>query len=432
MHRARAIPSLLLLAPLCAVAQGEGPRLELEGLEDPAKAAAPAEATRPPAEVFTERLAPTATLSERAAAILDRTTLGGYAEHDFILPKHGGSTFRNHRYVLFVYSHISERISTATEIEFEFAGSPLKRDGVLGPGEVLLEFSVVDFEILEWLVFRAGVVLVPVSAYNLRHDAPAQELPERPIAYTTVVPTTWFESGAGFLGTVALGESLRLSYELYAVNGLDAKILDGQGLRGARGSHLEDNNHDKALVGRVAISPRLGMEAGLAGYSGAYDLEGRRVNLVNADFFWRLGRFDVTAEAVRVFIDPGYVQGFDSSSPANTRSRVPTGMSGFYGQANCRFRIEPLFRALPDEWREGHFTASLRYEEKDTDLSFVTSGDAARLTLGLNFRPIPPFVLKNSFHWEKTGAAGLQPHVWTAHFWAENEWEYIASAAFLF
>ncbi|WP_375765202.1 hypothetical protein NR798_26150 [Archangium gephyra] len=418
--------------------QDEGPKLDLEGLEDPAgtgtavpvpNAETPGQAGQ---ETFTERLQPTTTLAQRAAAILDRTTLGGYAEHDFILPQQGVSTFRNHRYVLFVYSHISERVSTATEIEFEFAGSPLKRDGILGAGEVLLEFSVVDLMLTDWATFRAGVILVPVGAYNLRHDAPAQELPERPIAYTTVVPTTWFESGAGFLGGFDLGRDWRLSYEVYAVNGLDAKILDGQGFRAARGSHLEDNNDDKALTGRVSVSPFLGLEAGLSGYTGAYDLEGRRVNMVNADVFWRLGALDLTGEVVRAFIDPGYVQGFPNNSTANTRDRVPTGMFGFYGQANYRFRIEPFFRLLPDEWKEGHFTASLRYEEKDTDTEFITAGDVARLTLGLNFRPLPPYVLKTSYFWEKSGGDGVQPHAWSGDFWKDGHWTFLASVAYLF
>jgi hypothetical protein len=453
---------LLLLAPLSGLAQDEGsapprpaedaprapeeerptqeegPRLDLEGLEDPAGTAPTTPGAHPEGhdqaaqETFVERLKPTTTLAQRAAAILDRTTLGGYAEHDFILPESGASTFRNHRYVLFVYSHISERVSTATEIEFEFAGSPLKRDGQLGAGEVLLEFSVVDLMLADWATFRAGVILVPVGSYNLRHDAPAQELPERPIAYTTIVPTTWFESGAGFLGNFDLGRDWRLNYEVYAVNGLDAKILDGQGFRAARGSHLEDNNADKALTGRVSVSPFLGLEAGLSGYTGAYDLEGRRANLVNADLFWRLGSLDLTGEVVRAFIDPGYVQGFPGNSPVNTRDRVPTGMFGFYGQANYRFRIEPFFRLLPEEWREGHFTASLRYEEKDTDMEFVTAGDVARLTAGLNFRPLPPYVLKTSFHWEKSGGDGMAPHVWTGDFWEHGHWEFIASVAYLF
>ena len=294
------------------------------------------------------------------------------------------------------------------------------------------KFSVVDLMLTEWLTFRAGIILVPMGSYNLRHDAPAQELPERPIAYTSVVPTTWYESGAGFLGTVNLSRDVRLSYEAYAINGLDAKILDGQGFLGARGSHIEDNNSDKGLVARVSVSPTLGLEAAVSGYTGAYDLEHRRVNMVNADLFWRKGALDFTGEVVRAFIDPGFVQGFPDGSPANTRDRVPTGMFGFYAQTNYRLHPEPFFRLLPEEWHDGHFTATLRYEEKDTDTEFVTAGDVARLTLGLNFRPLPPYVLKTSAYWEKSGGDGLSPHLWTRDFWNAGHLSFIASVAYLF
>ncbi|AKU91087.1 hypothetical protein [Vulgatibacter incomptus] len=410
----------------------EGPRLELDGLEEaaPATAAAPLHA---PAESFSVRLDPGITLSDRAAAIIDRTTIGGYGEHDFVVPQQGTTTFVAHRYVVFIYSRISERISTATEVEFEFAGSPLKRDGVLSFGEVLLEFSVVDVMLTDWMTFRAGVILVPFGAYNLRHDAPAQELPERPIAYTTVVPTTWFESGAGFLGQFGLGEHSRLTYEIYAINGLDAKILDGQGFRAARGSNLEDNNNDKAIVGRVAYSPWLGLELGFSGYTGAYDRINNRVNMVNGDMFWRLGSLDLHGEAVWAFIDPGFVQGFRDGSPANTRDRVPTRMRGYYGQADYHFRIEPFFELLPEEWHDGYFTASVRYEEKDTDMEFVTAaGDAAKLTVGLNIRPVPAYALKQAFSLEQNGASGVQPHLWSSRFFPDSNWQYIASVAYLF
>ena len=80
------------------------------------------------------------------------------------------------------------------------------------------------------------------SAFNLRHDAPTRDLVDRPIALTTILPTTWFESGAGFHGKIPIGDTHRVGYELYLVNGLDARIFDGFGLRAARGSHFEDNN----------------------------------------------------------------------------------------------------------------------------------------------------------------------------------------------
>jgi hypothetical protein len=108
-------------------------------------------------------------------------------------------------------------------------------------------------------------------------------------------------------------------------------------------------------------------------------------------------------------------------------------MRGYYGQADYRFRIEPFFELMPSEWKNGHFTASLRYEEKDTDEAFVTAiGDEARLTVGLNFRPLPPYVLQTSFAWFQTGASGTQPHLWSGKFLPEGAWIFDAAVAYLF
>jgi len=371
-------------------------------------------------------------------SLADRTTIAGYGQHELMAGEDEVVQFRAHRFVLFVRSQIARRISTATEIEWEFAGSPMKKDGELGTGEVLLEYAVADFELTPWLVLRAGVILMPVSAFNLHHDAPSRELVDRPIAYTTVVPTTWFESGAGFHGRVPLGASQRLSYELYAVNGLDARIYDGFGLRPARGSHFEDNNADKGLTGRLVYSPTLGLEVGLSGYTGAYDLSGRRVNLGNLDLRWKIGDLDLLGEAVRVFVDPGFVEGFSPSSAANTRDAVPEGMWGFFGQANLPFTIPPLWALFPADLKRSTLTAVVRYEGKDTDVDRISAaGDRRRLTLGLNFRPVRAFVIKTDHQLETAGVdGGKEPaEVASGAFWSGGRrarYRFMSSVAYLF
>jgi hypothetical protein len=376
---------------------------------------------------------------DRTAVANSRVTLGGYGEHEFIVRKGQNSRFRNHRYVLFVHGQISERVSTSTEIEFEFAGSPLKRDGTLGPGEVLLEYSVIDFKVADWLIFRGGVILVPMGHYNINHDAPAQELAERPIAYTTVVPTTWFESGAGVLGRIALPADQTLSYELYVINGLDARIFDGFGMRAARGSHFEDNNNDKGVVARVAYNPILNLEIGLSGYTGAYDRRQNRVNMGNLDLMVKIGRLKLLGEAVYAKIDPGFVEGFSASSPANTRDPVPTGMWGYYGQASYTIPVGDAF-GMPQDLRDAAFNLTVRYEGKNTDVDHYTSqGDLRRLTAGINFRPISQFVVKSDFHWNSKGTDLKKdaPEAWQKQFWKGRGWGfapdgYIASVAYLF
>lgn len=425
-----------------------GPVLQLEGLPqehagDASAAPASHDATQAhdaaheitTKERFEKRLDKTTTLTERARAIVNRTTIGGYGEHAFVTGNGEVSRFINNRYVVFVYSNITDRISTATEIEFEFGGSPMKKGGVLGVGEALLEFSVVDFRVMDWLVMRAGIVLVPMGSLNLRHDSPTQDLTDRPIAYTTIVPSTWFESGAGFYGTVPIGEVQRITYEVYVVNGLDSRIADGTGFRGARGSHFEDNNQDKAVVGRLAWSPQLGLELGASGYTGAYDKSKNRANMVNLDLTWRQGAFELLAEAVYAHLDAGYVQGFDASSPANTRDAVPTDMLGFYVQGNYHFQIPFLWRMLPDDLQQGTFTAVARYEGKDTDMHHVTAvGDARRLTIGLNYRPTEPYVLKTDFQFNTVGVNGgaRAAELWDGRFWTGATFRFLTSVAFLF
>lgn len=416
----------------------DGPILDIEGaelVENTPRAARPQTSTVAEGRPEVDRTDVFASLTDKVTGIIDRTTLGGYGEHWFEAGDNRVARFRAHRYILFVYSQISDRISTATEIEFEFAGSPNKRDGILGFGEVLLEFSVVDFTITDWLILRAGVILIPVGAFNVRHDAPTRDLTTRPIAYTTIVPSTWFESGAGLLGTFEIGDTQSLSYELYAVNGFDARIFDGFGLRAARGSHFEDNNHDKALVGRLGYSPFLGLEIGLSGYTGAYDRQQNRVNMANVDLTWRLGKLEVLGEAVYVAIDEGFVEGFSDGSAANTRDAVPEGMFGFYLQGNYHFGIPGLWEMLPDWLAQATMTGVIRYEGKDTNVNIGSRiGDQRRLSLGLNFRPIEPYVIKTEFQFDAFGVdqGKSAPEVFQPRFWEDVSIGFVSSIAYLF
>jgi hypothetical protein len=336
--------------------------------------------------------------------IRDRSVvLGGYVETEY----HDGfddqpSYFDQHRMVLYLYAQPHQRVRFATEIEWEHGGVPRKRNGELGVGEVLLEFATLDFEIARWWQARAGILLVPIGAYNVLHDAPTQDITTRPLVSTYVAPSTWYESGAGFFGELEPGGTL-LSYEAYAINGLDTKLYDGLGARAARGSLAEDNNQNKAAVGRVEWQPLTGLKVGLSGYHGAYDPGGTRyVDMGAWDLAARLGPVEVQGEGVRAWIDPGFDEGWANA----TRNPVPEGMGGVYGQLNAHLRLAPLNAALPADLADLHFTGVLRYEEVDTDRAVVSDGDRIRTIVGLNIRPIEALVFKNELLLDTDGASG--------------------------
>jgi hypothetical protein len=371
-------------------------------------------------------------LIDRVRGMTSQINLGGYGE--FVFHKYPGqdSAFEARRFVLFLYAPVLERISLATEIEWEHGGTPLRRDGQLALGEVLLEFAVVDVKLWEFLTLRAGILLMPVGRLNVNHDAPSLEFTDRPLVNLYIIPSTWWEAGAGLTGRIPLGP-LALAYELYAVNGLTSAISDSQGLRAARGSVLNDNNGDKALTGRLSAyyySPRgrwvPQAEVGLSGYTGAYDRGGSRLSILAADLLVRNAYLELAGEYARAFIDPG----FDDDYAVSTRLPVPTAMQGFYIEARGRLPLRlfaPRLSALPAWLGEASIALLARYEEVDTDLSVVNQYDQRRLSLGANLRLSAAFLWKHELQLSVNDAGGARREVFQ-----DPGLGYVSSAAFLF
>lgn len=438
MRRQASVAVALCLWAVSGAAWAEepasGPILELDGDATPTEGPVDLGVQRGPNDnsarvAMYKRTSLLQNLTTKLSFLNSRTTIGGYGEAEFVKEQGQDSYFQHHRYVLFFNAQIHDRISTSTEFEVEFGGSPRKSDGVQVAGEAILEFSVVDLRVTDWLNLRGGIVLVPFGVYNLRHDAPTQDLSERPLALTTITPTTWFEAGVGVFGKIPIGDTT-LSYEAYVINGLDAKISESGGMKGAIGSKGEDNNDDKAVVGRVSYSPNLMLEFGASGYTGAYDDQKRRIAMASADVTGRWGRVELQGEYVRAWIDPGFVQGFSASSVANTRLAVPEGMQGWYLQSNVHFTIPGLWDLLPADLSEATMTGVLRVESADTNTNVVNQYDVQKVTLGLNFRPVEAYVIKTEVQAISRSTDGQAHHI------ASGDWQFtpkfVASMAFLF
>lgn len=405
-----------------------GPTIELDPdhTAEPPAAGAPA----PPSRGAARNL--TMTLVDRVRGTISQTTLGGYGEFSFSKYPGQDSSFDPRRFVLFLYSPLTQRISVATEVEWEHGGSPTKRDGQAGVGDVKLEFSVLDFKLWDALTLRAGVLLMPLGRLNVNHDAPSLELTDRPLVDTYIIPSTWSEVGAGITGRVNTGPVL-LAYELYVVNGLDSAIADGPGLQAARGSLLQDNNSDKAVTGRVSAyyyKPRgrwrPNFELGLSGYSGEYDRSHHRVNLLAGDLLLRNAYLELAGEYARAFIDGG----FDDDYALSSRLPVPSAMQGFYLELRGRLPLRlvlPGLRTLPLWLGEASLLATLRYEEVDTDLAVINLNDRRRLSVGLNLRLSAALVFKHELQFTVNDAGGVRREV-SDH----PDLGYVSSIAFLF
>lgn len=192
---------------------------------------------------------------------LDNASLGGYGElhyNDVTYNENGPQTpgeLDFHRFILFAGYNFNDWISFRSELELEHT--------LIEPGEggeVALEQAYVDLRIKPTFGVRAGLMLVPVGIINPIHEPPTFNGVERPNVEKYIIPTTWRESGIGIYGESENG----LSYELYAMAGLDALGIGGTGIRGARQNGFEASTDNIAATGRLEYQPTLNLKLGIS------------------------------------------------------------------------------------------------------------------------------------------------------------------------
>ncbi len=352
-----------------------------------------------------------------------KATVGGYADVMYNnlsrqnLDNPSRHSFGQQRLVPFIYADITDHIKFATEIEIERGGTNAPQVGnsatgtgnTFGDGSMQIEFAQIDYLVHEAVNLRAGILLMPVGKFNLLHDSPLNDLVDRPMVSRIIIPSTWFEAGAGIYGTLYPSSQSKLDYEVYAVNGMSqtAGAITDLGVRGARGSVSRDRDDNKAVVGRLAFSPMLGIEVAGSGYHGAYKpsagaIGTGRISIFALDWTLQKGPFEVIGESAWSRIS-------NNNATGQTGNGIgPAGMQGYYIQGNYHFMPDFLKKWAPSHFSDAStFTAVVRWEQVDTDtdnrtrLAPNTVGhrrELERLTLGLNFRPIEDTVFK--FDWQ--------------------------------
>ena len=189
-------------------------------------------------------------------------TIGGYGQIDFNQPVEGG-TFNNgnldvHRMVLMFGYKFNEKTQFVSEVEFEHVI------------EVFVEQAFLQYEIVPWLKFRGGLMLVPVGIINEFHEPSTFNGVERPNLDRYIVPTTWREIGAGFTGVFP---SAAMSYQIYTMNGFNgydgtAKLSGANGFRKGRQKGAESFMSSPNLTFRINYFGIQGLQLGFSGYTG--------------------------------------------------------------------------------------------------------------------------------------------------------------------
>lgn len=315
--------ALTLLPPLASFAQEQDTRAEIRELRDKLErlerklaadeAARERRATEERAAIsenVKKDVIPEVSMKSQSyfGKLIEQTKIGAYGSLRYSTSNlddlHNTFTFR--RFVLTVDSPIYERLKASMELEFErFTSLELDKSLTRTSGggltsevaiegthnsEISMEQAWMQYDIADWLKFRGGAVLVPLGRFNINHDDNKWDLPRRSLVDrgTPVLPTTaaWPEVGAGFLGDIPIGNTGKLSYQGYIMNGVTlnseveqigqtrtedtTKLAYEVQLQPNRGTFADDVKKGKAIGTRWAYSPSLGDEIGASVYWGRY------------------------------------------------------------------------------------------------------------------------------------------------------------------
>ncbi|HEX9699726.1 MAG TPA: hypothetical protein VGD06_09725 [Acidobacteriota bacterium] len=293
-----------------------------------------------------------------------------------------------HRFVLLVAHRFTERIHFFGELELEHAVV----EGLEEGGELELEQAYLDVLATPEVNFRAGMLLVPVGIINERHEPPTFYGVERPFVDTVIIPTTWFEVGAGVHGT--LGGTVR--YRVYAMAPLDAaEFTAEEGLRGSAQHGVEAQVRSVAWTGRAEYVGIRGLQLGASFWTGNSSVTLQTLDtptaVIEADARYSRGRFEGRAVYAHAFVDDAAELNDAVFRQTGIDPNVASELRGFY--------FEGGYRVLPAGFPHdlGLF---VRYENFDTQHRMDEGGvplpqfDRDAWVLGANYWLDPDVVIK--------------------------------------
>jgi hypothetical protein len=317
--------------------------------------------------------------------------LSGYMDFHFNKPDGEPGVLDFHRFVLLLNHGFSSRLRFVGELELEHAFVEGLEDG----GELELEQAYIDFLLSRPVNLRAGMMLVPIGIINERHEPPVYNGVERPFVDTVIVPTTWFEVGAGVHGD--LGHGVR--YRAFAFAPLNAlEFSADEGIRGGRQKGSEANVRNVAFAGRVEYRGTRTLTVGASAWAGDSSFAtprldtGVRIGEVDARF--RDERLELRAQVAHVAIQDAGRLNDTVALVVGVSPNIASALRGFYTEAAYRV------------WNRGaprDLVAFVRYENFDTQFRMpeghvrLEEFDRDAWVTGITYFPDPDIAVKADY-----------------------------------
>jgi hypothetical protein len=328
--------------------------------------------------------------------------ISGYMDFHFNKLDAGEAVLDFHRFVLIVNHSFSPRIRFVAELELEHAFV----EGLEASGELELEQAYVDFLLTRGFNVRAGLLLVPMGIINERHEPPVYHGVERPFVDTVIVPTTWFENGAGIHGEVGRG----LRYRAYVMAPLNAlEFTAEEGIREGRQGGSESNINRPAIAARVEYVGVPHVTFGVSAWSGeSHFLAPRlssRVHVGEADVRYTRDRLELRGQFAQVAIGNADRLNQLAGGIVGISPNIARALRGFYGEAAWR------------AWAAGpakDLVTFLRYENFDTQHRMpegylpLKEFDRDAWILGATYYPDPDVAVKIDYTWQRSQSSVIK------------------------
>lgn len=296
-----------------------------------------------------------------------------------------------HRFVLLLSHSFSPRLRFVGELEVEHAVV----EGLEEEGELELEQAYIDFLLSRRLNVRAGMLLMPVGIINERHEPPVFNGVERPFVDTVIVPTTWFDAGAGVHGDVGRG----VRYRAYVTAPLDSlQFSADEGIRGGLQHGSEANVRNVAYTGRAEYLGVRGLTVGASFWSGKSSFATPRLNtsvrVGEADARYKRNRLELRGQFAQVHIGDAARLNDSIGRVTGVPPNVASALRGFYGEAGYRL------------WNAGaprDLVAFVRYENFDTQFRMpegmlpLKEFDRDAWVTGVTYYPDPDVAIKTDY-----------------------------------
>lgn len=298
-----------------------------------------------------------------------RTRVGAYGE----LHYNGGKQdeIDLHRFVMFLNHDFTNRIRFFSEMEIEH--------GVAGEGqngEVELEQAYLQFDLGDHHRANLGLQLIPVGILNETHEPTTFFGVERNPIETNILPTTWWEAGAGLNGEIQEG----IGYDVLFHSGLATPTTGANAfkIRNGRQKVSEAPAKDGAVTGRLRWTGLPGVEIGVTGQyqmNVTQDVSDTDATLFEAHTNLRQGPWGLRALYAR----------WDLNGPEPEVLGRDV-QQGWYIEPSYRFRM-----------RIGEVGIFARYNEWDNNAGSSLDTKFQQIDVGMNYWPHENVVIKMDF-----------------------------------